>query len=234
MRKLVMKATAIAAMVIAASAHSVEFDPTDPKNKLDAIVELPIKSLRAVEADGEIMFVSENGRFVLKGQLFDVWYKDTIDTIPQMVDVTTRIRFDRMGANIDEYNTLTIGHGAKQVVVFVDPLCAICHKLMKDAEKLGRDYTFKFVVVPALGDKSNELSRRVFCAENRADALPAFMSNTLETLPQQASCDTGRYDLTLMFAHLLDIQAVPFVVAPDGRFNYGRPAELKKWLEDRL
>lgn len=238
MRRLVMAASVAVALVAPATTLATEVKKTismdfnDPKNQLDAIVELPIKSLRAVEANGEIVFLSENGRFVLKGQLYDVWYRDTVDTIPQMVDASTRLHFKRLASDIDEQNVLTIGTGPKQVVVYVDPLCAICHKLMQDAQKMAKQYTFKFLVVPALGDKSNELSRRVFCASDKDEALKSFMSNTLETLPQKESCEMAGYDNTLLLAQLLDIQAVPFVVAPDGRFSYGRPAELKKWLED--
>jgi thiol:disulfide interchange protein DsbC len=225
-------ATALIALWSAATTvQAVELDLSDPSNKLDSIVTLPIKSLKAVEANGEIMFMSENGRFVLRGQLYDIWYKDSIDTPAEIEDAATRIHFKRMAANLDDYNTLTIGTGKEEVVAFVDPLCSICHKLMKDAQGLGLKYTFKFIVVPALGDESNKLARRVFCAANRKDALHAFMSKTLETLEQKKTCDTKQYDMTLMMAHLLDIQAVPFVVAPDGRPSLGRPSNLKQWLE---
>lgn len=236
MRKNILKLTALAALAWSAvlPASAVELDLSDPdKNKLDAIVELPIKSLKAVEANGEILFMSENGRFVLRGELYDIWYKDTLDTTNEIQDAATRIHFERMGADLDDYNTLSIGSGSKQVVAFVDPQCSVCHKLMKDAESLGRKYTFKFVVVPALGNKSDELARKVYCAEDRQDALDAYMTNNLETLPQKSSCDTKQYDLTLMMAHLLDVQGVPFVVAPDGRYSQGRPTQLKNWLEDK-
>ncbi|MCE0759506.1 DsbC family protein [Marinobacter sp. G11] len=235
MRKQILNAIAIAGLSLSTitGAHAVELDLAPGKNKLDAIVELPIKKVRAVEANGEILFLSENGRFVLRGQLYDVWYKDTVDTMKEMEDTATRIHFDRMGADLDDYNTLSIGDGEKQVVAFVDPQCPVCHKLMKDAEKLGDDYTFKFVVVPALGEKSNELARKVFCAKDREDALEAYMSQDLETLPQKTSCDTAQYDMTLMMATLLDVQGVPFVVAPDGRMSKGRPSELENWLEGK-
>jgi thiol:disulfide interchange protein DsbC len=231
-----LRSAAVALLALAASlsANAVQLDLSNPKNtKLDAIVELPIKSLKAVEANGEILFMSENGRFVLRGQLYDIWYKDTVDTIPEIEDAATRIRFDRMGANLDDYNTLTVGSGKREVVAFVDPQCSICHKLMEDARALGKRYTFKFVVVPALGDESDQLSRKVYCAQDRSVALDAFMNKTLATLPQKADCDTAKYDMTLMMAHLLNVRGVPFVVAPDGRYSQGRPRELNNWLEGK-
>lgn len=234
MRRNLLKITAAILWSVASSTQAVQLDLSDPKkNKLDSIISLPIKSLKAVESNGEIFFMSENGRFVLRGELYDIWYKDTLDTSAQIQDAATRIHFERMGTNLDDYNTLTIGSGEKQVVAFVDPLCSVCHKLMKDAASLGQDYTFKFVVVPALGDKSHKLARKVYCAKDRQEALDSYMQNTLDTVAQKLSCDTKQYDLTLMMAHLLDVKSIPFVVAPDGRYSQGRPKELKKWLEGK-
>lgn len=236
MRKtFVTRLSAMLLLSVAASTNAVQLDLSNPDaNKLEAVVHLPIKSLKAVEANGEIFYMSENGRFVLRGQLYDIWYKDTLDTINQINDSATRIHFNRMGTNFDDFNTISIGTGNKQAVAFVDPLCTICHKLMADAEDLGKEYTFKFVVVPALGDESNKLARHLFCAENSEDAAKAYMNNTLATVAQKENCDTAQYDQTLLMAHLLDVKGVPFVVAPDGRYSQGRPKELKSWLEGSL
>lgn len=216
------------------TANAVELDLSDPsKYQLNSVVTIPIKSLKAVEANGEIYFMSENGRFVLRGELFDVWHRSNLDTSRQINDAVTRIRFDRMNANIDDYNTLTIGTGDKEVVAFVDPLCAICHKLMIDSKQLTKEYTFKFVIVPALGAESDQLARRLFCASEGQDTLTSYLNNDLNSLLQNENCDTAQYDSTLMIAHLLDIQGVPFVVAPDGRYSQGRPRNLSDWLENK-
>ncbi|OZT19298.1 disulfide isomerase, partial [Salmonella enterica subsp. enterica serovar Heidelberg] len=38
------------------------------------------------------------------------------------------------------------------------------------------------------------------------------------------------YDQTLLPAHFIGFEGVPFVVAPDGRVSKGRPSNLKSWL----
>ncbi|MCB5162649.1 DsbC family protein [Marinomonas algarum] len=235
MNKTLLKTIVSAAFFWSASAMSqVQLDLSKPQNtQLDAVISLPVESLKAVEANGEIMFMSENGRFVLRGQMYDIWNKKTLNSSAQIVDAVTRIHFDQMNTNFDNYNTFSIGSGEKQVVVFVDPTCSICHKMMKDAKWMGREYTFKFVVVPALGDKSDVLARKVFCAKDRQGALDDYMNHTLENVPQKEDCDTQGYDSTLMMAHLIDVKGVPFVVAPDGRYSTGKPANFKKWLEGK-
>lgn len=229
MRKTLLGLTAAMAMTTSAAQGLENVDLSAVK--LEGVVELPIKNLRAVQNDGQIFFVSDNGRFVLTGQLYDIWYKTPLDSLAQMEEVAARIDFTRMGMNVDTLNTVSMGSGEKQVVVFVDPLCTPCHALMHDARKLTSQYTFKFIAVPALGEESNRLAKTMACAKDPQEALDALLNNTLKTLPTRTPCDVGHYDKTLLTAQLLGIEGVPFIVGPEGRVGRGRPANLAAWLE---
>ncbi|ECU8224391.1 MULTISPECIES: DsbC family protein [Enterobacterales] len=219
--------------IITGTAHaSSKLEITDPRAaKIEDIVKLPIKEVRAVQSDGQIMFLSENGRFVISGQIYDLWSKKPLNTMSQMRDAAERIHFKSMGMDVDTLNTISVGRGDKEVVVFVDPLCTVCHKLMDESTSLVDEYTFKFVVIPALGAESNRLAKGLFCAKDKTNALDAFMNNTLASLPSKKTCDLSQYDQTLLTAHLIGIEGVPFVVAQDGRVSKGRPKNLKSWLE---
>jgi thiol:disulfide interchange protein DsbC len=212
------------------SAQALEI--TDPSTaKIEGIVKLPIKGMQAVQSDGQILFMSENGRFVITGQIYDIWMKKPLSTIAQMQDAASCIHFKGMGLDVDTLNTVSMGEGPKEVVIFVDPRCGICHELMRDAKFLTKDYTFKFIVIPALGDESNRLAKALYCAKDKRKALDALINNILGTLPAKTPCDFAQYDQTLLAAHLLGIEGVPVVIAPDGRVSKGRPEHLKSWLE---
>ncbi len=138
-----------------------------------------------------------------------------------------------MGLDIESLNMVSLGSGPKQVIAFVDQRCQYCHALMSDAKTLANQYTFKFVAIPVLGEESNQLAKAMSCAKNKKQALTALLNNTLDKLPTQAPCPTEKYDRTLLTAQLMNIEGVPYVIAPDGRISYGRPANLKGWLEAR-
>lgn len=232
--KVIMAAITVAVTTIQtvhAAGETIDFN--DPKNKLDKVVELPIKKLSAVEAGGEIMFISSNGRFVVKGQIYDIWYKKSLDNMAEIEDSATKVHFDKMQADFSQYNTITIGKGEKHVALFVDPNCGICHKLIKDAEKLTDEYTFNIVVIPALGDESAELSKKLFCAEDSSLRLEALMNNAIETLKVKENCDMTNYNSTLYLATILGIDAVPYSVAHDGRIQRGYIGSLEKWLGNK-
>ncbi|EHI6675697.1 DsbC family protein, partial [Salmonella enterica subsp. enterica serovar Heidelberg] len=97
--------------IITGTAHaSSKLEITDPRAaKIEDIVELPIKGVRAVQSDGQIMFLSENGRFVISGQIYDLWSKKPLNTMSQMRDVAERIHFKSMGMDVDTLNTVSMG-----------------------------------------------------------------------------------------------------------------------------
>lgn len=197
---------------------------------IQRMADLPISGMRAVESDGQILYVSSNGRFVISGQIYDIWQRKPLDTMEQIQAVTSRMDLDAIGLEPEDLNTFSEGSGEKEVVVFVDPRCPYCHALIKDSRKYHDDYRFHFVVVPALGDESDRLARLAYCAEDKSKALNAMMDDTLSELPQQDSCDLGRYKETLVLAQLLEISGVPFVISHDGRISEGVPGDLDAWL----
>ena len=198
---------------------------------VDAMTSLPVAELKAIEADGEVFFMSANGRFVFRGQLTDAWHRQPLDSLAAIRHASTHIDLDAMGVPLDALNTLTVGEGPRRVVVFVDPRCGYCKRFMAAAQPQAQRYTFKFVVVPALGDDSQRLARALFCASDKADAVALFQRNQLDRLPQPASCDARYYDLTLTVAQLSGVQAVPFFIAPDGRYRAGGGESIWQWLE---
>ncbi len=211
--------------LLGAMAHA---DPAPPT--LTAVVPLPVEQLQAVEANGEILFLSRNGRFVIQGRLMDAWHKKPLETIEAIRYATDHVDVDVMGLPLDQMNTITLAGGPKRVVVFVDPRCHVCKDFIRQAQERTDQYAFEFVVVPALGDESNRLSRGLFCAADKSNALEALLQGTLGQMAQQPNCDTTFYDLTLTTAQLMGVQAVPFVIAPDGRFRPGAGADIWDWM----
>ena len=135
---------------------------------------LPINGVRAVESDGQIVFISDNGRFVITGQIYDVWSKNLSAQCPKCVLSPTAYISKEMGMDVDKLNTISFGHGPKDVVLFVDPRCGVCHKLIGEAKPLAEKYTFKIVVIPALGMSQTCSPKR--CTARRTRPMPWMRS----------------------------------------------------------
>lgn len=60
-------------------------------------------------------------------------------------------------------------------------------------------------------------------------------ASAYDSLPSEidAKCDREPMQRALVTAHLFGIEAVPFLIAPDGRTFKGAPENLTDWLDDK-
>jgi thiol:disulfide interchange protein DsbC len=200
-------------------------------HQIDAMASLPITGMKAVESDGRLLFMSDNGRFVIDGTLYDVWAQQPLTSLASIRSAGDRLDLRRLGLPLDDLQALTLGEGAEEVLIFVDPRCPHCHALLKQAGHLQSRYTFRILPVAVLGPESEQQVRQLGCAAESGAALQALISGRVNGLPQRADCDLSPLQRTLVTAQLLGVQGVPFVVAPDGRISRGRPHSLREWLE---
>jgi len=198
--------------------------------QVDGITSIQMKSLKAVETNGIIYFMSPNGRFVIEGSMTDVWQKKKLVTLKEIEYASNHIDLQKMGISIDELNVISIGKGKKEIIIFVDPQCDACKKFLKKAKTKLDEYTFKFVVVPALGDESNKMAVSMFCAKDKTNLEHHFLERTLLALEQNKSCDKKYYNLTLTLSELIGIRHVPFFIAPTGLYKAGEGQDIWKWV----
>ncbi|MGC0623618.1 disulfide isomerase DsbC N-terminal domain-containing protein [Escherichia coli] len=122
MRTKLLGALMVFGIIICTAHASSKLEITAPRAaKIEDIVKLPIKGGRAVQSDGQIIFLSENRRFVISGQIYDLRSKKPLNTMSQMREVAERIHFKSMGLDVDTLNAVSMEHGDKEVVVFVEP-----------------------------------------------------------------------------------------------------------------
>lgn len=198
--------------------------------KIDGMASLPISGLNAVETNGEVLFLSDNGRFAIRGTLYDVWAQQPLQTLEAVRQADNTLDLKRLGLDISDLRPLTLGTGKKIVVIFVDPRCPHCHTVLQQAQKLVDDYTFQLLPVPVLGPDSEQQVRLLGCASDRNAALSTLLSGRINGLSQIEDCNLEPPQRTLVTAQILGIQGVPFLIAPDGRISRGHPADLSVWL----
>lgn len=206
-------------------------------NKMDFDPGFVLKNqdLRIAEVNDELIIVTRDSRYVFQGTVVDAWEKKEIKTLEAFEKSLNTLNLGAMGIQPGDLNSISIGSGNRQITVFTDPKCTYCHAVMSAAEKVvdeSNSYTFTFVVIPALGGESRQLSPLVSCSsESDTATYSALKRETLIELQQATECDRTIYEKTLTTADALGISGVPYLIRDDGQVHRGRPANLGAWLE---
>jgi thiol:disulfide interchange protein DsbC len=210
--------------------------------KIDGMQDLPITGLKMVKTGEQIVFMSSNGRFALYGgKLLDVWTQQEIKDLPDIDRIARRIDLSRMKLNIDDLGPVIVGRGKDSVLIFIDPRCPYCGKVMKDLQALLDRYTFKLVMVPILGQESQNIVVQLACQQASKDqkvqdsVRQRLLKQDYAGLPTDnpASCNKEPLQRAIVTAKLFGLPGVPFLIASDGRTHSGAPESLADWLENK-
>lgn len=210
-----------------------------PYARVEKVVSMHVNDIRAVQySDGKLIYILDDGRFMLHGDLFDIWNRKKLETIGEIADAVSHVDLQRIGFELNKTNHITIGTGGERVTIFVDTRCGYCHKTLeeiRDNPDLLKKYTFDIVIVKILGEGSGMLAEKLACAKttNQMEKFKALASGpkAIESLEQVEKCDRTILNTTETQRGALNIQGVPFIVASDKRFVRGKPQSLRAFLD---
>lgn len=147
-----------------------------PEAKIDLIKPSEINGLYEVRSGANIFYVTDDGKYLMQGQLFDAQTKKNI-TETKMADVR-RVALDKIGVeNMIVFAPQTSKH---QVSVFTDIDCGYCRKLHSELDQyMAQGITIRYLFFPRAGKGSESYKKAVsvWCAADKQKALTAAKKN---------------------------------------------------------
>ena len=203
------------------------------KTQVDGMVKLPITGIQLIEAGGNTYGVSDNGRFVFTGKIIDMWNGVQIKNTADANKYATKINVQKLGINFDELNPVVIGNGRSEFIVFVDPNCPHCHKILVAASKMKK-HMFKFIMLPLLGSDSVEKMKKGACHNDRAAVSRALIDNKWEKITVGAAdCGSVANQKAIVLARIFGVTSVPFTISVvDGAVQQGVPPDFAAWADE--
>jgi thiol:disulfide interchange protein DsbC len=199
-----------------------------PNIQLQSIRKSPVPGLYEVAFGARLFYVTEDGRYIVQGSLFD---------LEQQRDVTKpRLRQLRAAAinEVGEQNMLIYEPEKTryQVTVFTDIDCPYCRKMhsqMADYLKLGIRFRYLFYPRAGKGSPSYDKAVSVWCSDDRHAAMDLAKKGV--ELPKR-SCDNP-VDAHMKLASELPIRGTPAMVLDDGEVvpGYVPPENLLALLK---
>ena len=200
-----------------------------PRVSIDRIGPAPMPGFREVVAGGQVVYVSDDGKYLFQGGLLDVSQRKNLSE-----DAMAKLRNDVLKTLpvSDRIVYAPTGPVKHTVVVLTDIECGYCRKFHSDiAEYTKRGIQVEYMAFPRAGIGSDDYKKMVsvWCADDRRKALTdAKNDRSIAT----KSCPNP---VTMQYAagQRMGLEGTPMLLSTDGQFlgGYLPPDALLQRLE---
>ncbi len=152
--------------------------------KIDSIVPSEdLKGFLEVRIGSQLLYFSTDGQKLIDGQVIEVSTKKNLTQ--QRLNAALSIDFDKLPLS-DGLITYKEGTGKHRIALFADPNCGFCKRFEPILGEM-KDVTVYTFIIPVLGPRSDDLSKRILCAPQPAASWRDWMTKGVEP-PVAPSC----------------------------------------------
>lgn len=228
MKKSLMMFTLLAAFSSAVQADDAAIKQTLARLGVQSteIQPSPISGMKTVLTNSGVLYVTEDGKHMIQGPLYDV-------SGAQPINTTNSMLMTHLNALEKEMIVYKAANEKHVITVFTDITCGYCHKLheqMADYNALG--ITVRYLAFPRQGMQSEAADnmKAIWCAKDRNKAFDDAMAGKGV---KAASCDidiADQYALGVQFG----VSGTPAIVLSNGYVvpGYQGPQEMKTFLDE--
>lgn len=182
-----------------------------PGAKIDSIAEAKLPGFYEVQLQGQIVYVSHDGKYLVQGSVFDIANKTDLTEASRAVQRKSALQ------SLGKDKRISFApEGAKHTVtVFTDIDCGYCrrmHQQIADYNKLGIGVDYVFFPRAGVGSESFDKAVSVWCAADRNKALSDAKAGVALDKKECANPIEEEYAL----GNKIGVNGTPAVIAPDG------------------
>lgn len=192
-----------------------------------AIAETPVPGVMEVQLNNEVIYMSEDGRYLMQGRMID------LETQTDLTDAAKTVLRREKVAELEDAEMVSFGpeEAEYELMVFTDTDCGYCRRLHEQIE----DYTsegirINYLAFPraGVGSETFDTMVSVWCADDRQSAMNTAKAGNQ---PPAAQCDNP-VEAQYQLGRALGVTGTPSMITPNGDMipGYVPPAQLKQRL----
>lgn len=183
-----------------------------PQINPDRVGPAPIPGWREVLVNGSALYVSEDGRYLLQGSIFDINAKKDIS----QTGLSDFRREQLAGVRAEDKIVFApVGKPKHTVMVFTDIECGFCRKLHEEIAEYNRlGIAIEYLAFPRAGTASPDFRQMesVWCSADRNKALTDAKAG--RPVPEKTCTNPVMMQYTL--GQKVGLQGTPMIVAANG------------------
>lgn len=186
----------------------------------------PINGLKTVISNEGIFYASEEGKYVLQGQLYELTDKGA-------VDLTGKFLLDKLNSYKNEMIVYPAKNEKYVVTIFMDITCHYCHLLHQQLSQYNDlGITVRYLAFPRGGLNNNTAKQMeaIWQAKDPVQALNEAENGNFPKTLKNADIVKKHYELGVQFG----VRGTPSIVTPKGELigGYLPPKELLQALQE--
>jgi|GEM_PF-5810755 len=204
--------------------------------EIQAVANFPATKFIFVQTETKTFLVSENGRFVIEGDVLDAWNRRVIQSVAD-VHAAARVPLANYGLNFkEEFKAISIGNRAAPVdaIAFIDPTSEHTSTLVERTLQYERETHLLLIMLPLLGGESAvRTGRALICMEDGDTRLELLLSRDFDDQLEKfgdSACGSEEIQLANAMRPILGVDGLPFLIRTDGLTMRGAPEDIKTWL----
>ena len=204
----------------------------NPQIQVDYVGQAPVPGFREVIVGGQVVYVSDDGKYLMQGTLVDL---ATQDELTQSSPALSKYRRELLAtAKTADRVVFAPANPVYTVSIFTDIECGYCRKLHSEMAEYNRQgIAIEYLAFPrnGLGSPVHEQMISVWCAKDRKQAL----TEAKEGKPVPArKCQSTPVNMQYDLGQRLGVSGTPAVYSPDGTLigGYLPPDQMRKALDE--
>ncbi|HEY3487263.1 MAG TPA: DsbC family protein [Gammaproteobacteria bacterium] len=205
-----------------------DFEKNIPGMKIDQLKPAPLPGMYEVVSEGQVLYISADGRYILHGDLYDR------TTSSNLTEQTRGGINAKLLARVDDSKTIVFApkNPKYTVTVFTDTSCGYCRKLHKEVPELNkRGVKVRYMLFPraGLGSADARVLESVWCAQNQQEAMNTAKAGG-QVSPKTCANPISEH---IKLGRKLGLQGTPMLITPKGTVigGYMQYEELVATLE---
>lgn len=202
-----------------------------PDTPADSIKSTPVKGIYEVTFGPKIVYMSEDGRYLLHASITDLDTNEDITEASQAKAINKAL--DTLGAD----KMITFGDPAKAkhtITVFTDIDCGFCRKLHGEMQGYNDEgIAVRYLFFPRSGvhTPSYDKAVSVWCAKDRNAAMTQAKSGKDV---ESKKCDNPVIE-HMRLGELIGVNGTPAIILPNGELlpGYVPPKRLVQYIEGK-
>lgn len=187
-----------------------------PEYSVDKVAPSPVKGLYEVVVGPQVMFVTEDGRYLIDGAVVDLETRK--DVVEASRSQARKAAIDKIGE--DNMIVFDAPNPKSTVTVFTDIDCGYCQKLHSKMDGYGKEgISIRYMFYPRAGKRSSSYTDAVsvWCADDRKEAITRAKAGGKVA---KKSCDNP-VDEHMKLAQLLGVRGTPAIILENGEMVGG-------------